>query len=225
MFTGIIQEIGKLKKKISTPEGMKLTIQCSRSFSDQLKTGDSVSIDGVCQTVVSFKNNEFTVDCVRTSLEKTTLGKYEVNTEVNLELALRPLDRLGGHIVQGHVNGTARIIQVKSYGNSYLIRFDLNKKYLKKYIVQEGSVTINGISLTVSNKEEDGIFDISVIPHTFNHTNLKNKKIDQEVNIEVDILIKYVESLLSPINGVTKYDQTPSTQSNINLEWLLKKGY
>ena len=195
MFTGLVQDIGRVAFKNKNTEGVRLGIR-TNSLAADIKIDDSVSINGVCQTVTSIEEDLFFVQVVHTSLKKTTLGSLKPNDEVNLELALKVSDRLGGHIVQGHVNKKTSISKIEKHGKNYLLTMVLDP-VIAPYLVQEGSVAVEGISLTISNlNDESKTFTVSVIPHTWDNTVLKNRKLGHEVNIEVDIFAKYIERLL-----------------------------
>lgn len=180
MFTGIVEEIGKIKSF----DGKRLVVKCSKVL-DGTQLGDSISINGCCQTVVSMSSNSFSADVSAETL-RVTKG-FKAGENVNLERALTPQTRMGGHIVQGHVDGVARYLGE--------MRFEVPKE-LDKYIVYKGSITVNGVSLTVS-RAEGNTFCVAIIPHTFENTNLKDLKTGDLVNIETDILGRYVEKFLS----------------------------
>lgn len=187
MFTGIIEEIGKVKSF----DGKRLVVECSVVL-EGTKLGDSIAINGCCQTVVDIGKNNFSADVSSETL-RITKG-FKTGENVNLERALTPQTRMGGHIVQGHVDGTARYI-----GD---MRFEVSSE-LDKYIVYKGSICVNGVSLTVS-KSEKNMFCVAIIPHTLENTNLKDLRIGDCVNIETDILGRYVEKFLSPQNNITE---------------------
>lgn len=213
MFTGLVKELGTVVSSKSIAEGKKLRIRAPKLISE-IGIDDSVSVNGVCQTAVAIEGDSFEVIAVHTTLEKTTLGKLESNHRVNLELAVRASDRLGGHIVQGHVNGLAKLIELKNYGENYDLNFSIAPD-LRKYIVDEGSITIDGISLTVARTGKDW-FGVTIIPHTWHNTVLSARKLGDAVNIEVDILAKYLENLM-------KY--SISKKSSLSMEWLKEKGF
>lgn len=196
MFTGIVEEIGLIK----SIDGQKLVVECNKVL-ENTQIGDSIAIDGCCQTVVTFDKNTFTANVSSETL-KVTKG-FKVGERVNLERALTLSTRMGGHIVQGHVDSVGKYL-----GN---MEFEVDDS---KYIVYKGSITVNGVSLTVS-KLENNIFGIAVIPHTLENTNLKDLKIGDNVNIETDILGRYVEKFLSTQNNV----------SNINENFLKENGF
>jgi riboflavin synthase len=218
MFTGLIKEIGIVKSVRPNQEGVELIVE-SKVLLPEIGIDDSVAINGACQTATKIGDNCFHVQTVHVSLEKTTLGSLRSGDEVNLELALRLQDRLGGHMVQGHVNDIAKIINIDSRGENYLVKLKVSASQMK-YIVKEGSITIDGISLTVCDVDLEGsAFMVSIIPHTWNNTVLRNRKSGSAVNIEVDILGKYVENLL-----FHKGNHTTSTTS-ISEEWMRSKGF
>ncbi|OUR92960.1 riboflavin synthase subunit alpha [Halobacteriovorax marinus] len=218
MFTGLVKEIGKVRSIIPNQEGLELIIE-TRELISEIEIDDSVSINGACQTAIKVEADCFHVQTVHMSLDKTTLGGLKTGDEVNLELALQLKDRLGGHLVQGHVNDVAKIITIDSKGNNYLVTGKVAADQMK-YIVKEGSITIDGISLTVADtNRESNTFTVSIIPHTWSHTVLRNRTIGSQVNIEVDILGKYVENLLF-YQGKHK-----TNQSQLSEDWLKSKGF
>jgi len=193
MFTGLIEEIGKIESIISIPGGKRIKISAEKIL-DGLKIDDSICVNGICLTVTRLEDKGFYCEAVGTTLTKTTLQNYSVGEEVNLERAMRLSHRLGGHIVQGHVNGVGTIKQIVKLGNNYYV--EISTPYeLNKYMVDEGSIAIDGISLTIAKLEETTV-GISVIPHTWNNTIIKNRKPGSKVNIETDVIAKYVEKLL-----------------------------
>lgn len=209
MFTGLVKEIGKIQKIASNKEGKELTIS-SKVLIKEMGIDDSVSVNGCCQTVTRLDDHTFTVQAVHVTLEKTTFGSLKEGDEVNLELALRLSDRLGGHLVQGHVNGVGTIRSIEKTGKNYQIRVS-EPEALSKYIVKEGSIAIEGISLTVARRTSND-FEVSIIPHTMDHTILRNKKVGDKVNLEIDILAKYVESILGG-------------KKDLSMDWIRSKGF
>lgn len=193
MFTGIIEETGKLISVENITGGKRLKISASVIFSD-LKVDDSVCVNGVCLTVTKIDNGFFWCDAVGETLNKTTFANVNQNYELNLERALHLTDRLGGHLVQGHVNGIGFITRLTKPGENFSLEIEIPKEIVK-YVVDEGSIAIDGISLTVA-KIIDRKITISIIPHTRSNTNLKQKKTGDSVNIEIDIFAKYVEKIL-----------------------------
>ncbi len=219
MFTGLVKEVGKVRSVKKNKEGILFEISCKDLIS-HIEVDDSVSINGACQTAVEIFEDSFVVQSIQTTLEKTTLSELEVGSDVNLELAMRLGDRLGGHIVQGHVNDVGLIRSLRNNGKSWQLIIGVSSSQMK-YIVKEGSVTIDGISLTVSNTfRSDSSFEVSIIPHTFENTVLKNKRVGSRVNIEVDILGKYIENLL-----FDNMKDNKVTSQVMNLNWLKDQGF
>lgn len=213
MFTGLVKELGTLVATTSIAEGKRLRIRAPKLISE-INVDDSVSVNGACQTAMAIHDDCFDVIAVHTTLEKTTLGALKAGDKLNLELAVKASDRLGGHIVQGHVNGVSRLIEINNHGENYDLRFSVDHK-LRRYIVNEGSIAIDGISLTVSTSGEDW-FGVTIIPHTWHNTVLGQRKLNDFVNIEVDILAKYLENLISHMGD---------TKSSISAQWLKEKGF
>ena len=189
MFTGIISHIGKVKSF----QNNQLLVKADRSLIKQVKNGDSVAVNGVCLTVIDKRADLFQVEVMPETLKRTALGGLKSGDIVNLELAMKAADRFAGHIVQGHIDGVATVKSIKQKGNSHIFTFEVPKQ-LGRYIVEKGSIAVNGISLTVidaSNKT----FTVGIIPYTWRHTMLSSAKVGDRVNIEVDILAKYLEKL------------------------------
>ena len=194
MFTGIIEEIGIIQKIDVIENGKRLKISASKIM-DDVKVDDSVAVNGVCLTVIKLEQNSFWAEAVGETLKKTTINKLYQNTNVNLERAVRLSDRLGGHLVQGHVNGIGVIKKINRLGENYYVEVRVPSD-LEKYLIKEGSIAVDGISLTIANLT-GSLVGISIIPHTWKNTNLRFRQISDEVNIEVDIIAKYVEKLLN----------------------------
>ena len=189
MFTGIVEEVGVVAK--ISDNGMTVL---ATKVTEDLKLGDSIAVNGTCLTAVSFDRTEFSVDLSPETVRRTSLGRLSVGGPVNLERALLASDRMGGHIVQGHVDGTGRIMSTKRDGDSTIFRIRVPKR-LNRYIVEKGFVAVDGISLTVV-KIGASSFTLAVIPYTLKNTNLAALSAGDRVNLEADILAKYVESLL-----------------------------
>jgi len=189
VFTGIVEEVG-IVAKISD-SGM--TVRASKVLED-VKLGDSIAVNGACLTAVDFTKSEFSVDLSPETMRRTSLGQLSEGSPVNLERALLVSDRMGGHIVQGHVDGTGRIMSTKTEGDSIVFRVRVPKR-LNRYIVEKGFVAVDGISLTVVKRGASS-FTLAVIPYTLRNTNLVSLSVGHQVNLEADILAKYVESLL-----------------------------
>ena len=190
MFTGIVEEVGA----VLACGDMGLTVKGDQVMPG-LKLGDSMAVNGTCLTVVEFSGDRFRVDLAPETLRRTSLGELAAGSRVNLERPLAVSDRLGGHIVQGHVDGAGRIMSIRPESDCYIFRVRTPKR-LMPYVVEKGFIAVDGISLTVVKKGAAS-FTISVIPYTFSHTNLQEKSTGDRVNLEVDIVAKYVESLLA----------------------------
>ncbi|MBD64228.1 MAG: riboflavin synthase [Halobacteriovoraceae bacterium] len=192
MFTGLIKDIGTVEKITHNKEGVEFEI--STSLLHDIEIDDSVATNGVCLTATKVSAQSFSTQAVKVTLEKSNLGQLKKGSKVNLELALRPNDRLGGHFVQGHVNGVGTIKNKKQYGDNWEIEFKAPSS-LFKYIINEGSIAIDGISLTVAKVYESS-FLITIIPHTYENTIIHTKSIGESVNIEVDMMAKYLENFV-----------------------------
>lgn len=191
MFTGIITHLGRFSEK----ENLNFTFTADRSFCKKIKKGTSIAINGVCLTALNKPTgNYFSITVIPETLNKTTLGQLKTGDSVNLELPTTPTSFLSGHIVQGHIDNVSKLLGIKIRGNSRLLKFSIPPALIK-YIVPKGSIAINGISLTIIDVKKD-YFTVGIIPHTWNHTMLKTIRTGDFVNIEVDILAKYVEKLI-----------------------------
>jgi riboflavin synthase len=192
MFTGIVEEMGRVAGVEQDGEGMRLRIEAS--LAGELTAGDSVSVSGVCLTAVEPGDSAFTADLSPETVARSSLGSLAEGDLVNLELPLRPADRLGGHIVQGHVDGVGTIEAVSEGGNARDVRFVAPPELLR-YVVEKGSVTVDGVSLTVTDVDDAG-FSVSLIPETLERTTLGAGRPGRPVNLEVDVIAKHVEKLL-----------------------------
>jgi len=192
MFTGIIEEIGTVKSLTTSYPAARLSIN-AKTILDDVKIGDSISIDGVCLTVVKFDSNSFEVDVQQETINLTRISSYRPGTEVNLERAATPQTRLGGHYVQGHIDGTGIVRSWRRINNDWVLRVSCPTE-LNKYIVNKGFITLNGISLTVTGKT--GEIESHIIPHTRDITSLRSMAIGDKINIEVDVIAKYIEKLV-----------------------------
>lgn len=217
MFTGLIEGIGELKTIEARGKDMRLSIQASFDL-EGFQTGESVAVDGVCLTVISWQGRVFTVDVSQETLSRSTLGQRSVGDEVNLERALRLGDRIGGHLVNGHVDGKARVVARKQRGDSLVFSFELVKE-LGRYIIEKGSVAVNGVSLTVNRCDEQS-FDVNIVPHTARVTTIGHWRVGDEVNIEVDIIGKYVERFVR----LMQEGDSPS-ESGVDRGFLAKHGF
>ncbi len=193
MFTGLIEELGIVKNIAPIAGGIKLQIG-AKQILDDLKTDDSVAVNGICLTATKVSESGFWVDAVGETLKKTTLGTFKPNQKVNLERAVSLQTRLGGHMVQGHVNGKAVITRIEKLGENYALDVVLDRQ-LERYTILEGSIALDGISLTIARLSGTTV-GINIIPHTWANTNLATLKTGNNMNIEVDVIAKYIEKLL-----------------------------
>lgn len=204
MFTGLIREVGNVRGLRDSAEGKTVVVESPKIISD-VQLGDSIAINGVCLTVSSLRDELLLFDAVWTTLEKTNLGELKEDSRVNLEPALRPMDRLGGHIVQGHVEGTATLLALKSKGENWDLDFALSPD-LAKRVIAEGSIALNGISLTIAKVLRDtsqGMeFRVTIIPHTWKETNLNALSVGEKINVETDMMAKYLEKWSSSYRGI-----------------------
>lgn len=211
MFTGIIEEVGHIRQI----GGGQLAIDCQKVVGD-VALGDSIAVNGVCLTVTSFDKNHFTADVMPETVRRTSLAELKKGSPVNLERALTLASRLGGHIVSGHIDGTGEIVAFQEEGNAILMKIAAGPELLR-YIVEKGSVALDGISLTVAavtNKD----FMVSLIPHTREVTNLGSKKAGSTINIETDVLGKYVEKMLAGSEG-------QKNAGGLSRAFLLENGF
>ncbi len=195
MFTGLVEEMGTVRERVPSAAGARMVIGCE-VVRDGLAIGDSVSVNGACLTVVQMTDDTFAVDCVEETLRRTSVGDREAGDTVNLERAMRMGDRLGGHMVQGHVDGTGTVRGITPEGSGVLMSITCPHEVLR-YVVEKGSVTVDGVSLTVVSREPDG-FTIALIPHTMQATTLGANALGRRVNLEADVLAKYVEAFVRP---------------------------
>ena len=217
MFTGIVEEIGTIKKVEKGAKSSKLTIEGAKIF-DDLKLGDSVAVNGVCLTVTEYTKNTFTADVMNETLSRSNLGDLKNGSRVDLERAMAADGRFGGHIVSGHIDGTGRIVKTEKDDIAVWYTIAADKKIMK-YIIEKGSVTIDGISLTVA-KVTDTDFSVSIIPHTAKETVLGFKKAGDTVNLENDVVGKYIEHFLT-------FDDksVPEKNTGRTKDFLLKAGF
>ncbi len=195
MFTGIVEELGSVAGVDNLGDSVRLTIAATTVLED-VHLGDSIAVNGVCLTVATFEDGHFTADCMQETLDRSSLGSLSVGSPVNLERAMPANGRLGGHIMQGHVDATTQLVSRESSENWDVLRFDLPAD-LARYVVEKGSIALNGTSLTVSTLGEDW-FEVSLIPTTLRDTTHGTLEIGDIVNIEVDVIAKYVERMMGP---------------------------
>jgi riboflavin synthase len=193
MFTGLIQEVGTIVSVGPNAEGKEFVIRAPNLIKE-IGIDDSVATNGVCLTATHIKGDTFRVQAVHVTLEKTSIGHLKAQDKVNLELSLRPQDRLGGHFVQGHVNALGSIKKIESTGNNWEIEVSFPSE-LRKYMISEGSICLDGISLTIARLTESTL-TVAIIPHTLEKTSLSGKKVGDVLNLEVDMIAKYIENFL-----------------------------
>ncbi|WP_343345649.1 riboflavin synthase [Terrisporobacter petrolearius] len=215
MFTGIIEEIGIIKNVKKDSKSSILTIQSKKIFED-INIGDSISVNGVCLTVTTLSNETFTADVMSETLSRSSLDGLKNGSYVNLERAMSASGRFGGHIVSGHIDGIGKIIKIKRDGNAIWYTVTVEDS-LTKYIVEKGSIAIDGISLTVVKVNENS-FSVSIIPHTSQETILSHRLVGDIVNIENDVIGKYVEKLII-------YEKNKKHESNITMDLLINNGF
>jgi len=213
MFTGIVEEMGLVARRDASGAFQRLTLRASQVLED-MKIGDSINIDGACQTVVEVDPGHFAVESVEETLRRTTLGELRTGDRVNLERAMRLGDRLGGHLVSGHVEGIGAIQRREEHPHNVVLTVGLPTE-LARYVAPKGSIALDGISLTVATVSE-GAFTVWVIPHTLSHTTLGDRRPGDRVNLETDMIAKYVERLAEASAGAV---------SPLSEAWLRKMGF
>lgn len=211
MFTGLIEETGIVTSVIPVGQGRRFTIRASKVM-DGLSIDDSVAVNGCCLTVIARTSDSFDVEAVEQTLSKTTLGEFEIGMVVNLERAMQLNDRLGGHLVLGHVDGVGSIVTIEERSLSHWVTIAIPPE-LEKYVIAVGSITLDGISLTVADLKENRV-SVAIIPHTWKVTNFAKRSPGDRINVEVDMIGKYVEKLMA---------RKPEEQK-ITAEWLLDQG-
>ncbi|MBU2521103.1 MAG: riboflavin synthase [Proteobacteria bacterium] len=217
MFTGIIEGLGTITKIRSSGQGKRLTIEADYPL-DHAKIGDSIAVSGACLTAVMIEGKSFEVDMSPETLSKTTFGKAKIGDRVNLERALCLSDRIDGHLVSGHIDGIGSVKNIKTLGNAIIITFEVPES-LSRYMIRKGSVAVDGISLTINNCDH-GSFEVSIIPHTAKLTSIGFKKIGDHVNIETDMIGKYVERFMRNDN-----EEQKARKSSIDKQFLAKSGF
>lgn len=215
MFTGIIEEIGIIKNVKKDNKSSIITIQGKKIFED-INIGDSISVNGVCLTVTTFSNEIFTADVMNETLSRSSLGSLKNGSYVNLERAMPASGRFGGHIVSGHIDGTGKVIKIERDNNAIWYTVTVENS-LMKYIVEKGSIAIDGISLTVAKVNENS-FSVSIIPHTSQETILSHRLVGDIVNIENDVIGKYVEKLIT-------FEKNKKDESNITMDFLINNVF
>jgi riboflavin synthase len=193
MFTGLVEDLGTVEAVDATPDGVRLTVRTR--LADEVGEGDSVAVNGVCLTATQIEGGAFRADVMHESLRRSALGELRAGGPVNLELAVRADQRLGGHIVQGHVDAVGVVDATREDGFARIVTIRPGDATLLRYVVEKGSITVNGVSLTVSAVTDD-VFEVSLIPETLERTTLGSSPPGTPVNLEVDIVAKYVEKLV-----------------------------
>lgn len=217
MFTGLIEELGKIKDFKRNGDSMILTIKAQEILHD-VAIGDSIAVNGICLTVTSFNQSSFTVDVMPETMNKTSLKEVKPGGVVNLERAMTPNRRFGGHFVAGHVDSVATLIDKKTLDNAIYFTFKIEPSLIN-YLIPQGSISIDGISLTLVNVTDD-TFSVSIIPHTLQQTNLLTKEIGQLVNIEVDMIGKFVEKSVRNL-----LNQQDKKKSSLTAAFLKENGF
>jgi riboflavin synthase len=217
MFTGIIEELGSVRSVEQRGEGARVVIE-ARIVTAGTQEGDSIAVNGVCLTAIEVRADSFSADGSRETLQRSTLGHLRAGAVVNLERAVTPQTRLGGHIVQGHVDARGRFLSADEHGGSWTVRIGYPPE-MARYLVFKGSITVEGISLTVAGLSDE-YFEIAVIPKTWAVTNLSRLRNSDEVNLEADIIAKYVERILT-----VAPERRAGSQSNLTMEKLAELGY
>ena len=217
MFTGIVEELGKVKSMAHGANSVRLTVMASKVLSD-VQMGDSIAVNGTCLTVVAYTDKWFTADVMPETVESTALASFKIGETVNLERTLRVGDRFGGHIVSGHIDGVGTIMAKDTNDNAIIVKIKATAGVMR-YIVKKGSIAIDGISLTVVNYDSDW-FTVSLIPHSAANTTLGFKKMGDVVNLEVDMIGKYVEKLLGLPSA-----QPQGITSKIGMNFLQQHGF
>lgn len=213
MFTGLIEEIGTIRSIVSIGGGSRFTVQADKVMED-IKIDDSVSVNGVCQTVVAVNSNQFQIEAIEETMRKSTLGKFSVGMKVNLERAAQLGSRLGGHLVQGHVDCRGKVISVDEKATEVQIWIEFPTEF-EAYVIPVGSIAVNGVSLTIA-RVQGNKFMLTIIPHTWKVTTLNMLKAGSEINLEFDLIGKYVEKMMkgklpqkTKSSGLEKYIDQP----------------
>lgn len=215
MFTGLIQEVGTIESISTNAEGKEFVIKASQLI-HEIKIDDSVATNGVCLTATEIHGDTFKVQAIHVTLEKTSIGYLKPSDKVNLELSLRPQDRIGGHMVQGHVNALGKIQQISKIGNNWEIEVTFPEE-LRKYMISEGSIALDGISLTIARLTDKSL-TVAIIPHTLEKTSLSSKKVGDVLNLEVDMVAKYIENFLRFDNKNKKSEEWAKNFFNARYE-------
>ena len=216
MFTGIIEAVGTLKAITPKGEDISVTVEVGKLDMGDVKLGDSIATNGVCLTVVAFTDSSYQADLSLETLKKTGFANYSVGDKVNLEKAMLPTTRFGGHIVSGHVDGVGEIVDRQQVGRAVEYWVQMPSE-ITKYVAEKGSITVDGISLTVNDLRKDA-FKLTIVPHTSEETTINQFQVGRKVNLEVDVMARYMERLLQA--------QTHSEpESRLTMEFLQQNGF
>lgn len=216
MFTGLVEELGKIRAVVRGGHSIRLSVGAEKVLTD-VKIGDSIAVDGACLTVVEFNSHSFTVDIMPETYDRTTLSARKQGDAVNLERTLCLGDRLGGHIVSGHIDAVGTIVSIMPRDNANILRIRFPEK-LSSFVIPQGSVAVDGVSLTVVDCGDDW-FEVSLIPHTWDVTVLSRKKTGDPVNVETDVLGKYIQRMLRSSGKVS------ADENSIDMNFLVKHGF
>ncbi|KII80385.1 riboflavin synthase [Vibrio renipiscarius] len=216
MFTGIVEAVGTLAAITPKGEDISVTVSSNKLDMSDVKLGDSIATNGVCLTVVAFNDHSYTADLSLETLNKTGFTHYQAGDKVNLEKAMLPTTRFGGHIVSGHVDGVGEIVERNQVGRSIEFWVAMPEE-LNKYVAEKGSITVDGISLTV-NALRKNAFKLTIVPHTGEETTIADFHVGRKVNLEVDVLARYMERLLAS-------QQSQQPESRITMEFLQQNGF
>ncbi|HDM8052910.1 riboflavin synthase [Vibrio harveyi] len=216
MFTGIVEAVGKLTAITPKGEDITVTVEVGKLDMSDVKLGDSIATNGVCLTVVDFGSNYYSADLSLETLNKTGFAAYQVGDKVNLEKAMLPTTRFGGHIVSGHVDGVGVIVERNQVGRAIEFWVEMPTE-ISKYVAEKGSITVDGISLTVNDLRKNG-FKLTIVPHTSEETMIDQFQVGRKVNLEVDVLARYMERLLQG-------QKEESQESRITMDFLQQNGF
>ncbi len=219
MFTGIIEAIGHIKSLAINANGARVSVAVGKLDMSDVKLGDSIASNGICLTVVAFDSASFSADVSNETLQRTGFVDYKVNQQVNLEKAMLPTTRFGGHIVSGHVDALAELQSIENKGNSTDYWFSMHES-IAPYIAEKGSITVDGISLTVNSLTESS-FRLTIVPHTVKETIIDSYQVGSKVNIEVDVMARYIERLLLKKSSAHE----ASTPSGVTQDLLARSGF
>lgn len=218
MFTGIIEAVGTIKAININSQGARIDIAVANLDMADVKLGDSIAANGICLTVVAFDQNSYSADVSNETLSRTGFANYQVGQRLNLEKAMLPTTRFGGHIVSGHVDAVAQVLTIENKGNSVDYWLSMPKE-IAPYIAEKGSITIDGVSLTVNSLEQDK-FRLTIVPHTAEQTIIVDYQSGTKVNVEVDVMARYIERLLN-----AKQDSPQSSAHGVTESLLARSGF